>query len=57
MDDCNVQIYGEIGRGRPSPLFNSTIVYKARVKNSIEFVIAKCVDVSRQIEIHNIIIV
>ena len=53
MSDCNIQIYGEIGSGRPSPLFEPTVVYKARIKDSIEFVVAKSVDISRQDEITN----
>lgn len=53
MEECNVQIYSEIGKGRPSAYFQPTIVYKARLKNSLEFAAAKCCDIARMEEIKN----
>lgn len=53
MSDMQIKIYGEIGKGRPSPNFAQTIVYKARKNNTVEFVAAKSVDAVRIDEISN----
>lgn len=51
----DIQPYGKIGMGRPSPTksYNPTITYKARIKNSIEFVAAKTMDILRSKEAYN----
>ncbi|KAH0791143.1 CAMK family protein kinase [Histomonas meleagridis] len=53
MGDFNVELYNEIGTGRQSPFYAPTIVYKGRIKNTIDYVAAKCVDIKRAEEIFN----
>ncbi|EAY06918.1 CAMK family protein kinase [Trichomonas vaginalis G3] len=53
MSEMQIKIYGEIGKGRPSPNFAQTVVYKARKNNTVEFVAAKTVDAVRLEEISN----
>jgi len=44
---CNVELYGEIGTGRDSDTFQKTVTYKGRVKESIEFIAAKTMDIQK----------
>lgn len=51
--EIDAEIYHEIGRGREHPNYQTTVVYKARLKRSIEFVVAKCVDAQRKDQYSN----
>ena len=48
-----VEIYSEIGNGRNNMGYRPTIVYKGRLRDSIEFVTVKLVDIQRQKELMN----
>lgn len=50
---CEVEIYNLIGNGRSCPSYQPTAVYKGRLKDSIEFVAIKLIDMQRQDEIVN----
>lgn len=52
----DVETYGKIGMGRPSPggEYQPTIVYKCRIKNSINFIAAKSIDIKRQDDAYNL---
>ena len=53
FEDIQAEIYGTIGTGRSNPSYQQTVVRKARLKNTIEFVAAKSVDISRKMEVCN----
>ena len=53
FEDIKAEIYGTIGTGRSNPSYQQTVVRKARLKNTIEFVAAKSVDISRKLEVCN----
>ncbi|OHT16915.1 CAMK family protein kinase [Tritrichomonas foetus] len=48
---CEVEIYNEIGSGRNGLTYQPTTVYKGRLRNSIEFVAVKCIDIQRLAEV------
>lgn len=48
--EFNVQIYNESVKGRESPNYSQTIVSKGRIKESIDFVATKSVDIMRKDE-------
>ena len=50
---CEVEIYNQIGNGRNCPSYQPTAVYKGRLRNSIEFVAIKLIDIQRQDEVSN----
>ena len=51
--EFNVQLYDAIGSGRESPNYSQTIVSKGRIKESIDFVASKSVDILRQDEVYH----
>ncbi|KAK8883091.1 hypothetical protein M9Y10_045739 [Tritrichomonas musculus] len=48
--EFNVQIYSESVKGRESPNYSQTVVSKGRIKESIDFVVTKSVDIMRKDE-------
>lgn len=52
-EPLNVELYGLIGSGRPSQSYQPTVVYKGRMKKTIEFVAAKSIDNQRKDEVYN----
>ena len=54
--ELDIQFYGKIGTGRSSPNgeYQPTIAYKGRLKQTIEFVAAKSVDIRRKEEAYNL---
>lgn len=47
------ELYGQIGSGRPSQSYKETKTYKGRIKQTIEFVAAKSIDIQRKDEVYN----
>ncbi|OHT06441.1 AGC family protein kinase [Tritrichomonas foetus] len=52
-DNLNAELYGQIGTGRASKNYQATVTYKGRLKNTIEFVAAKSIDIQRKDEVYN----
>ena len=55
-EQLDIEVYGKIGTGRPSlnGEYQPTVTYKGRLKQSIEFVAAKSVDIRRKEEAYNL---
>ena len=51
MAQLNVELYVPIGEGRETSSYQKTIVYKGRVKDTIEFVAVKVYDAARMDEV------
>lgn len=48
---CDVEFYDEIGNGRESSDYQTTVTHKGRVKDTVDYVVAKMVDSQRADEI------
>lgn len=55
-NQIEVQTYTKIGTGRPSPTgeYQPTITYKGRLKNSINYIAIKSIDIKRQDDAYNL---
>ncbi|KAH0792693.1 CAMK family protein kinase [Histomonas meleagridis] len=49
----NIELYGQIGIGRKDQPYQPTVTYKGRIKQTIEFVAAKSIDIKRKDEVFN----
>ncbi|KAK8837680.1 hypothetical protein M9Y10_036215 [Tritrichomonas musculus] len=54
-DNLNAELYGQIGTGRSSSIYQATVTYKGRLKKTIQFVAAKSVDIQRKDEVYNFV--